>query len=75
LILSAEEKSKFFSAEQTGDGIGNWYEGTADAVRKNLRYFGTSADGLVVILSGDQLYRMEWLLNIRSISSRDLISS
>ncbi|MDR0715240.1 MAG: glucose-1-phosphate adenylyltransferase [Puniceicoccales bacterium] len=51
-------KIEIFSAEQTGDGIGNWYEGTADAVRKNLRYFGASADGLVVILSGDQLYRM-----------------
>jgi glucose-1-phosphate adenylyltransferase len=51
-------KIEIFSAEQTGDGIGNWYEGTADAVRKNLRYFDASPDGLVVILSGDQLYRM-----------------
>jgi glucose-1-phosphate adenylyltransferase len=52
-------KIEIFSAEQTGDGIGNWYEGTADAVRKNLRYLETSPDGLVVILSGDQLYRMD----------------
>ncbi|MDR1590492.1 MAG: glucose-1-phosphate adenylyltransferase [Puniceicoccales bacterium] len=52
-------KIEIFSAEQTGDGIGNWYEGTADAVRKNLRYLGASPDGLVVILSGDQLYRMD----------------
>ncbi|MDR2813013.1 MAG: glucose-1-phosphate adenylyltransferase [Puniceicoccales bacterium] len=52
-------KIEIFSAEQTGDGIGNWYEGTADAVRKNLRYLGASPEGLVVILSGDQLYRMD----------------
>ncbi|MDR1366624.1 MAG: glucose-1-phosphate adenylyltransferase [Puniceicoccales bacterium] len=50
---------EIFSAEQTGDGIGNWYEGTADAVRKNLRYFRAGPEGLVVILSGDQLYRMD----------------
>ncbi|MDR1906784.1 MAG: glucose-1-phosphate adenylyltransferase [Puniceicoccales bacterium] len=52
-------KIEIFSAEQTNDGIGNWYEGTADAVRKNLRYFGTGPDDIVVILSGDQLYRMD----------------
>lgn len=52
-------KIEIFSAEQTSDGVGNWYEGTADAVRKNLRYFGTGPDDLVVILSGDQLYRMD----------------
>ncbi|MDR0418054.1 MAG: glucose-1-phosphate adenylyltransferase [Puniceicoccales bacterium] len=50
---------EIFSAEQTSDGIGNWYEGTADAVRKNLRYFRASPKGFVVILSGDQLYRMD----------------
>lgn len=52
-------KIEIFSAEQTADGIGNWYEGTADAVRKNLRYLSTGPDDLVVILSGDQLYRMD----------------
>ncbi|MDR1435095.1 MAG: glucose-1-phosphate adenylyltransferase [Puniceicoccales bacterium] len=52
-------KIEIFSAEQTSDGIGNWYEGTADAVRKNLRYFGNNSDDLAVILSGDQLYRMD----------------
>lgn len=52
-------KIEIFSAEQTADGIGNWYEGTADAVRKNLRYLNSSDDDLVVILSGDQLYRMD----------------
>ncbi|MDR2200956.1 MAG: glucose-1-phosphate adenylyltransferase, partial [Puniceicoccales bacterium] len=52
-------KIEIFSAEQTSDGIGNWYEGTADAVRKNLRYFENKPDDFVIILSGDQLYRMD----------------
>ncbi|MEN8154023.1 MAG: glucose-1-phosphate adenylyltransferase [Acidobacteriota bacterium] len=36
----------------------NWYQGTADAVRKNLRYIKSSEIDYVVILSGDQLYRI-----------------
>ncbi len=39
----------------------NWYQGTADAVRKNLRYLKSQRGKYVVILSGDQLYR----INIR----------
>jgi glucose-1-phosphate adenylyltransferase len=52
-------KIEIFSAEQTADGVGNWYEGTADAVRKNLRYLSNNPNDLAVILSGDQLYRMD----------------
>ncbi|MDR0351619.1 MAG: glucose-1-phosphate adenylyltransferase [Puniceicoccales bacterium] len=50
---------EIFSAEQTDDGIGNWYEGNADAVRKNMRYFNVNDEDIMVILSGDQLYRMD----------------
>jgi glucose-1-phosphate adenylyltransferase len=47
------------SAEQT-DASDNWYQGTADAVRQNMQHFhGTGKDDLYVILSGDQLYRMD----------------
>lgn len=47
------------SAEQT-DHSDNWYQGTADAVRQNMHHFqGTSDGDLYVILSGDQLYRMD----------------
>src|SRR5205807_6601115 len=37
-----------------------WYRGTADAVRQNISY--VQADGCreVLILSGDQLYRMDF---------------
>ncbi len=47
------------SAEQT-ESSGSWYQGTADAVRQNLMHFGTSRDDLILILSGDQLYRMNF---------------
>ncbi len=47
------------SAEQT-DSSDGWYQGTADAVRQNMNHFGgTSDDDLYVILSGDQLFRMD----------------
>lgn len=47
------------SAEQT-DRDDKWYQGTADAVRQNMHHFqGSSEDDLYIILSGDQLYRMD----------------
>ncbi|WP_435010635.1 glucose-1-phosphate adenylyltransferase [Tundrisphaera lichenicola] len=43
-----------------------WYQGTADAVRRNIPYFTESNFDLVLILSGDQLYRMDFQDMIRS---------
>jgi glucose-1-phosphate adenylyltransferase len=37
-----------------------WYQGTADAVRQNLQHFGNSPHKYVLILSGDQLYRLNF---------------
>tara|TARA_A100001015_G_scaffold76822_1_gene85258 strand:- start:3365 stop:4660 length:1296 start_codon:yes stop_codon:yes gene_type:complete len=46
------------SAEQT-EKSDDWYQGTADAVRQNLHHFGATNDSdLCIILSGDQLFRM-----------------
>lgn len=47
------------SAEQT-EKSSAWYEGTADAVRRNLAHFNSNPHDLVLILSGDQLYRMDF---------------
>jgi glucose-1-phosphate adenylyltransferase len=47
------------SAEQTETRT-DWYQGTADAVRRNLVHFSTFPHDLVLILSGDQLYRMDF---------------
>jgi len=43
-----------------------WYQGTADAVRRNVPYFTEANFDLVLILSGDQLYRMDFQDLIRS---------
>lgn len=50
---------EILSAEQTEYGD-DWYQGTADAVRRNLIHFGAAKDDIFVILSGDQLYRMDF---------------
>lgn len=39
---------------------GGWYEGTADAVRRNIQHLHESDYSEVLILSGDQLYRMDF---------------
>lgn len=48
------------AAQQTMDEGTDWYEGTADAVRKNLRHLDQKGIKHVLILSGDQLYRMDY---------------
>lgn len=50
---------EILSAEQTEHGD-DWYQGTADAVRRNLIHFHADPDDIFVILSGDQLYRMDF---------------
>ncbi|MCE5266650.1 MAG: glucose-1-phosphate adenylyltransferase [Planctomycetaceae bacterium] len=47
------------AAQQTLDNA-TWYQGTADAVRQNLRYIEQPGIEYVLILSGDQLYRMNY---------------
>lgn len=49
---------EILAAEQTFDHSG-WYEGTGDAVRKNLIHFRVQSPSHYMILSGDQLYRMD----------------
>lgn len=47
------------AAEQTERST-NWYQGTADAVRQNTHHFSNFDFDYLLILSGDQLYRMEF---------------
>ncbi|TVQ20197.1 MAG: glucose-1-phosphate adenylyltransferase [Spirochaetaceae bacterium] len=49
---------EILAAQQTFDHTG-WYEGTGDAVRKNFVHFRTQDPEYYLILSGDQLYRMD----------------
>ena len=57
---------EILAAQQTMEAGTDWYEGTADAVRKNLRYVPQRGIDYVLILSGDQLYRMDFADMIRS---------
>jgi glucose-1-phosphate adenylyltransferase len=51
---------EILAAQQTMDSDTDWYQGTADAVRKNLRYLQQPGIQYVLILSGDQLYRKDF---------------
>ncbi|MFO0876839.1 MAG: sugar phosphate nucleotidyltransferase [Gemmataceae bacterium] len=46
-------------AQQTNETT-DWYKGTADALRQNLRYIASDQSDDVLILSGDGLYRMNY---------------
>ncbi len=47
------------AAEQTEEHS-DWFQGTADAVRRSMRHVGNQQWDDIVILSGDQLYRMDF---------------
>jgi glucose-1-phosphate adenylyltransferase len=50
---------EILAAQQT-PASSQWYQGTADAVRQNMRYFLERPFDYYLILSGDQLYRMDF---------------
>ncbi|MDR2553118.1 MAG: glucose-1-phosphate adenylyltransferase [Treponema sp.] len=56
---------EILAAEQTFEHT-SWFEGTADAIRKNFIHFRTQDPSYYLILSGDQLYRM----NLRDFIKR-----
>jgi len=64
---------EILAAEQTFSDS-TWYQGTADAVRKNLIHLVTQPADYVLILSGDQLYRMDFrhILNQHATSGAEL---
>lgn len=58
---------QILAAQQTIEDS-NWYQGTADAVRKNIHYIKNQKVDHVVVLSGDQLYR----INLRDFMAAHL---
>ena len=50
---------RILAAQQT-PGSAAWFQGTADAVRQCMRYVRDRNPDMVLILSGDQLYRMDF---------------
>jgi glucose-1-phosphate adenylyltransferase len=61
------------AAQQTNE-TADWYEGTADAIRQNLRHFAAEPATDVLILSGDGLYRMDYaqLVNAHRARQADI---
>jgi len=61
------------AAEQTPDNP-TWYQGTADAVRQCLRHIGPFESDYVLILSGDQLYQMDFteMLDVHKKMNADI---
>lgn len=51
---------ELLAATETDTHGSDWFQGTADAVRKNLPYIQQDGVDYVIILSGDQLYRMDY---------------
>ena len=49
---------RILAAQQTPSSEA-WFQGTADAVRQGYRYFLDSDPDYIVVLSGDQLYRLD----------------
>jgi glucose-1-phosphate adenylyltransferase len=64
---------EILAAQQTNEGA-DWYQGTADAVRKQIRYLQQPGVEYVLILSGDQLYRMNYqeMLDTHTSSGADV---
>ena len=56
---------EILAAQQTNESM-DWYQGTADAVRQNLRRIEGPDIEYVLILSGDQLYRMDYTEMLRT---------
>src|ERR1700680_1139316 len=53
------------AAQQTNEAA-DWYQGTADAVRQQIRYVVEDSSSAVLILSGDHLYRMDFRQLLRT---------
>ena len=61
------------AAEQTPDNPG-WFQGTADAVRQSLRHISNMEFEYILILSGDQLYQMDFseMMAVHKSSGADI---
>src|SRR5687768_16227023 len=56
---------EILAAQQTNEAA-DWYQGTADAVRQNFRYVQDDGAREILVLSGDQLYRMDYRPMLKS---------
>jgi glucose-1-phosphate adenylyltransferase len=61
------------AAQQTNEAA-DWYQGTADAIRQNIRYVQEDGARDILILSADQLYRFDFgkLIQVHRGSGADV---
>lgn len=62
---------EILGAEQKPDNT-NWYKGTADAIRQNLEYLVETPADYFLILSGDQLYHMDFQKMVETAQEKDV---
>lgn len=60
----SERSIEILAAQQTTERT-DWYQGTADAVRQNLRHMHFPHASHMLILSGDHLYKMDYRCIVR----------
>lgn len=65
-----ETSIELLAAEQTPASL-DWFQGTADAVRKHLPHYHLDKNDYVLILSGDHLYRMDYTEILKFHEERD----
>ncbi|MBL7071474.1 MAG: glucose-1-phosphate adenylyltransferase [Candidatus Omnitrophica bacterium] len=58
------------AADQSTENV-DWFQGTADAVRRSLKHFTDPAYKYIIVLSGDQLYKMDFNDLIRFHREKD----
>lgn len=64
---------ELLAAEQTLENR-DWFQGTADAVRKHLPHYHLGPEDWVLVLAGDHIYRMDYrtILNFHEAKGADL---
>ncbi|MDP3880145.1 MAG: glucose-1-phosphate adenylyltransferase [Dehalococcoidales bacterium] len=65
---------RLFQPYLTRDEKRDWYKGTADAVYQNLHYIEQQSQEMVLILSGDHVYKMDysWMLQFHEERQADV---
>lgn len=58
--LSGRSRGVKILPPKTGEKDWDWYRGTADAVRQNLLFLTSSEKEIVLVLSGDHVYHMDY---------------
>lgn len=66
----SDQNLSMLCPEETSEGI-QWFKGTADAIRKNLKYLQDPNVEYYLILSGDQLYNIDLLQMISFAKKTD----